>query len=229
MNVLVPFRTQFPPRRTAVMRALPASEPEEGSVSPQAPMNSPLASLGIYFFFSASLPARKMWFEQSDVCAATMIPTEPSTRESSSIAVTYSTYPIPAPPSSAGNTMPISPSLPSSLTVESGKSPASSHLRTCGAISRSANSRTLFFSCSCSSFSWKSTDLSCMGKVHYIIDRRAEEARVPTGWLSRFLLGVCEDSPRHPQRGHKKSAPDWLENAGLTLLVTSAAPRNDSN
>ena len=44
-----------------------------------------------YFFFWASLPARKIWFEHSEVCAATMMPTEPSTRESSSIAVTYST------------------------------------------------------------------------------------------------------------------------------------------
>ena len=32
----------------AVMRALPASEPEPGSVSPQAPMYSPVASLGTY-------------------------------------------------------------------------------------------------------------------------------------------------------------------------------------
>ena len=63
------------------MRALPASEPEEGSVSPQAPMNSPVASLLTYFFFCVSLPARKMWLEQSEVCAATMMPTEPSTRD----------------------------------------------------------------------------------------------------------------------------------------------------
>src|SRR5215469_9209384 len=63
---------------------------------------------------------------------------------------------MPAPPYSWGNTVPISPSLPSSLTVASGKSPFSSHSMTCGLISRSANSRTLFFNCSCSSFSWKS-------------------------------------------------------------------------
>src|SRR5436190_5433715 len=166
MNVFVPFSTQFPPRRTAVMRALPASEPEEGSVNPQAPMNSPVASLGRYFFFCASLAARKIWFEHSEVCAATMIPTEPSTRESSSMAVTYSTYPMPAPPSSAGKTTPSIPSLPSSLIVESGKSPASSHFRTFGAISRSANSRTLFLSCNCSSFSWKSTH-GLLTKLHH--------------------------------------------------------------
>src|ERR1700680_3420569 len=89
-----------------------------------------------------------------------MMPTEPSTRESSSTAVTYSTYPIPAPPKSCGKMTPINPSLPSSLIVESGNSPASSHLRTLGAISRSANSRTLFLSCSSSSLSWKSKSYS---------------------------------------------------------------------
>jgi hypothetical protein len=49
------------------MRALPASDPEEGSVNPHAPMNSPVASLLTYFFFCVSLPARKMWLEQSEV------------------------------------------------------------------------------------------------------------------------------------------------------------------
>src|ERR1017187_239137 len=99
-----------------------------------------------------------MWFEQRDVCAATMIPTEPSTRASSSMAVTYSTYPIPAPPYSGGKIVPIRPSFPSSLIVASGNSQASSHFMTFGAISRSANSRTLFLRCSCSSFNWKSKD-----------------------------------------------------------------------
>ena len=91
MNVLVPFSTQFLPLRTAEQRAPPASDPEPGSVSPHAPINSPVASLGMYFRFCSSLPATKMWFEQSEVCAATMMPTEPSTRDSSSMAITYST------------------------------------------------------------------------------------------------------------------------------------------
>src|ERR1035441_454526 len=86
-----------------------------------------------------------------------MMPTDPSTRDSSSIAVTYSTYPMPEPPYSTGKIVPSSPSLPSSFTVSSGNSLASSHFMTLGAISRSANSRTIFFNCSCSSESWKST------------------------------------------------------------------------
>src|SRR5437016_13757709 len=63
---------------------------------------------------------------------------------------------MPAPPYSGGKIIPRKPSLPSSLMVAIGKSPASSHVMTLGLISRSANSRTLFFNCSCSSFSWKS-------------------------------------------------------------------------
>ena len=38
----------------------PRPIPAEGSVNPHAPMNSPVASLLTYFFFCASLPARKM-------------------------------------------------------------------------------------------------------------------------------------------------------------------------
>src|SRR5438105_1127458 len=63
---------------------------------------------------------------------------------------------MPAPPSSAGKIIPIRPSLPNSLTVASGYSPASSHFMTCGAISRAAKSRTLRRKCCCSSLSWKS-------------------------------------------------------------------------
>src|SRR5215471_3641382 len=65
-------------------------------------------------------------------------------------------YPMPEPPYSEGKTIPSRPSLPNSLMTASGNSLASSHFMTLGAISRSANSRTIFFSCSCSSESWKS-------------------------------------------------------------------------
>src|SRR5208283_1671456 len=63
---------------------------------------------------------------------------------------------MPAPPYSVGKIVPNRPSLPSSLMVARGNSPGSSHFMTLGAISRSAKSRTIFFSCSCSSESWKS-------------------------------------------------------------------------
>src|SRR6266403_3601277 len=63
---------------------------------------------------------------------------------------------MPAPPYSAGKMEPMRPSLPISFTVSAGKCEPSSHFMTLGAISRSANSRTLFFKCNCSSLRWKS-------------------------------------------------------------------------
>src|SRR6266702_1442500 len=96
MNVLLPFNTHLSPRRTAIVRAPPASEPDPGSVSPHEPSHCPLASFGIHRFRCSSLPASMMWFVHSELCAATIIPTLPSTRDNSSIASTYSTYPRPA-------------------------------------------------------------------------------------------------------------------------------------
>src|SRR5579862_5111947 len=81
---------QCSPSRFAVVRVPPASEPASGSVRDQAPIFSPRASGTRYFSFCASVPNLKMWFEQSELCAAIMMPTEPSTRESSSMAITYS-------------------------------------------------------------------------------------------------------------------------------------------
>src|SRR5579864_2094380 len=83
---------------------------------------------------------------------------------------------MPAPPYSGGKTVPSRPSLPSSLIVDRGKSPASSHFITLGAISRSANSRTVFLSCCCSSFSRKSKIPPMKRKLH--IPRYARDDKV---------------------------------------------------
>src|SRR5271157_3884306 len=76
MKVLLPLSTHWLPLRTALQRAPPASEPAPGSVSPHAPRNSPVASLGMYLRFCSSFPATKIWFEHNDVWAATMMPTD---------------------------------------------------------------------------------------------------------------------------------------------------------
>src|SRR5258708_9446728 len=139
-----------------------------------------------------------------------MIPTDPSTRESCSMAVTYSTDPIPAPPSCGGKGTPSSPGSLSSLMVASGNSPASSHLRTLGAIWRCANSRTLFLSCSCSSLSWKSKEFSYLRErlLHHrgrcwekCVYRPVGKGRA--GPMRKALRSLPEDSLRHPQRRHK--------------------------
>src|SRR5262247_51105 len=92
-----------------------------------------------------------MWFVQSELCAASDKPTEPSTRAISSITVAYSTYPIPAPPYSSGKSTPINPSSPIFVKSSRGRRWPSSHSITCGLISASANSRTERLTCCCSS------------------------------------------------------------------------------
>ncbi len=88
MKVLFPFSTQPLSERTAVVRAPAASEPEPGSVNPHAPSHSPEASRGTHLRRCSSFPATKIWFVASELCAATMIPIDPSTADSSSIAST---------------------------------------------------------------------------------------------------------------------------------------------
>ena len=91
MNRLPPSMTQAPPSgpssRRAVVLVPPASEPAPGSVRPYAPMTSPDASGRSQRSFCASVPAIMSGPQPSDVCAATMIPSEPHTRLISSTAM----------------------------------------------------------------------------------------------------------------------------------------------
>src|SRR5579863_10708723 len=61
-----------------------------------------------------------MWFEHSELWAATIRPTEPSTRDNSSITIEYSRYPSPAPPYFSGKITPSSPSSPSCGMISCG-------------------------------------------------------------------------------------------------------------
>ena len=69
------------------MRVFPASEPAPGSVSPKAASFLPAASSGSQRRFCSSLPYRRIGIVPSEVCAATVIATDESTRVSSSIAI----------------------------------------------------------------------------------------------------------------------------------------------
>src|ERR1700733_10137150 len=98
-----------------------------------------------------------MWLVQSELCAGTMMPIEPSTRESSSMMMAYSAFPMPAPPYFSGKITPRNP-ITASLGINSeGNFDTSSHSITCGRISPSANSRTVRRNCCCSSVSANST------------------------------------------------------------------------
>ncbi len=90
IQFLVPFKIQSFPSRTAVQRMLLASLPVLASVNPQAPMASPVANRGNHFFFCSSLPKERMCPVQSELCAATLNPTEPHTLAISTMAALYS-------------------------------------------------------------------------------------------------------------------------------------------
>src|SRR5258706_3105611 len=90
IQFLVPLITQSFPSFTATHFILPASLPVLGSVNPQAPIHSAVASFGKYFFFCSSLANDSICPEQSELCAATLSPIEPQTLSISSIIALYS-------------------------------------------------------------------------------------------------------------------------------------------
>jgi hypothetical protein len=87
MKTFEPLITHCPSRRSARVRVAPASEPAPGSVRPKAPSCRPEASGGSHSRFCSSLPNMKIGIVPRDVCAATVIATDESTRVSSSIAI----------------------------------------------------------------------------------------------------------------------------------------------
>ena len=87
MNIFAPFTTHDPSRSSAVVRLEPASEPASGSVRPKAASLFPDARSGSQRSFCSSLLNRKTGIVPSEVCAATVIATDESTRVSSSIAI----------------------------------------------------------------------------------------------------------------------------------------------
>ena len=85
MNILAPSITHSPSSARAVVRVAPASEPASGSVSPKAARRSPDASRGSHSARCASSPKSRIGIVPSEVCAATVIAKDESTRASSSM------------------------------------------------------------------------------------------------------------------------------------------------
>ena len=88
MKFFDPERTHEFPSAIAVVRVPFASLPAPASVRPQAPISFPSARGTTQRRRRSSEPKRKMWFVQRLLCAAIEMPTEPSTRDSSSITLT---------------------------------------------------------------------------------------------------------------------------------------------
>ena len=86
MNCFAPSITHSPSSSRARVRVAPASEPASGSVSPKAASRSPRHSAGNHSDFCSSVPQRWIGIVPSEVCAASVMHTEESTRASSSTA-----------------------------------------------------------------------------------------------------------------------------------------------
>jgi hypothetical protein len=84
MKALLPFSTQPPSRGSARVCRAAASEPEPGSVRPQAPSTSPPASRGSQRRFCSVEAKSAMWFVHSELWPHIVMPTEASPRLSSS-------------------------------------------------------------------------------------------------------------------------------------------------
>ena len=153
MKRLLPLRTYSSPSRTAVVRIAAESEPEPASVSAYAGSHSPLASLGRYASFCACEPASLRPSEPSS-CTASRRPLVAQTFETSSIATSASSVPVPEPPCSSSksspkiscsrksSTMSQGNSCDSSISAARGATRSRASVRTSSRISRCSSVRT---------------------------------------------------------------------------------------
>ena len=105
------------PSKTAVVCWPDASVPALGSVRPNAPNFSPLASGLKNFCFCSSLPYWYIGHEPRDVWADNITPVVPQTLDNSSTAIIYPTVSPPSPPYSFGYGIPIIPAFAIFSTV----------------------------------------------------------------------------------------------------------------
>ena len=153
MKAFAPLITHSPLSSTARVLVAPASEPASGSVRPNPAIARPAARSGSQRCFCSSVPKVRIGLMPRPIPASSVTPIDWSTRPSSSIATQTDVKSPPLPPYSSGTASPNSPSSPIARTRSTGKWCSRSHCATCGAISRSAKSRTTLRNDSCSSLS----------------------------------------------------------------------------
>src|ERR671937_915322 len=141
MNRFDPSRTYSSPSRTAVVRIAAESEPDPDSESAYAHSHSPEASFGSQRRFCSSVPASLRPSEPSS-CTARIRPLVAHTFETSSIATSESSVPVPRPPYSSLKNSPKRSFSRKSSTTSHGNSWLSSISAARGAIRSRANCRT---------------------------------------------------------------------------------------
>ena len=151
MNIFEPFKIHSPVSGswTAIVCCPAASVPAFGSVSPKAPIHSPLANFGKYFCFCFSVPNFKIGQVPKDVCADTITPVVAQAFDNSSTAIAYIKLSPPAPPYSFGIGIPIIPIFAIFSTVSIGNLSSSSTSAAIGFTSFSTNSLIICLKSSC--------------------------------------------------------------------------------
>ena len=150
MNRFVPSSTYSPLSRRATVRIAAESEPEPASVSAYAASTSPDASRGSQAARCSSEPPSLSPSEPSS-CTARMSPLVAQTFETSSIATSESSVPVPVPPTSSAKKSPKIPWSRKSSTTSHGNSCDASISAARGAIRSRATVRTSSRSSRCSS------------------------------------------------------------------------------
>src|SRR6187402_2196944 len=150
MNRFVPSSTYSPSSRRAVVRIAAESEPEPASVSAYAPSTSPDASRGSHAARCSSVPSSLSPSEPSS-CTARISPLVAQTFETSSIATSARSVPVPVPPDSSSKRSPKIPCSRKSSTTSQGNSCDASISAARGAIRSRASVRTRSRSSRCSS------------------------------------------------------------------------------
>src|SRR4029079_5745640 len=150
MNRFVPSSTYSPLSRRATVRIAAESEPEPASVSAYAASTSPDASRGSQAARCSSEP-RSLSPSEPSSCTARIKPLVAQTFETSSIATSESSVPVPVPPTSSAKKRPKIPWSRKSSTTSHGNSCDASISAARGAIRSRATVRTSSRSSRCSS------------------------------------------------------------------------------
>src|SRR5215213_3582801 len=152
MKRLPPLSTYSSPSRRASVRIAAESEPEPGSVSAYAGSHSPLARRGSQRCFCSSVPASLIPSEPSS-WTARIKPVVAQTFESSSIATSTISAPVPVPPYCSSNGRPSKSCSRISSTMSHGNSADLSISAARGATRSRARTRTRSRISRCSSLS----------------------------------------------------------------------------
>jgi hypothetical protein len=154
MNSLLPFSTQCPPSRRAVVRRPATSEPASGSVMPTAVISSPRVMPGIQRASCSREPAWCRCGLAMSVCTSTVTMKPPKVLVDKASAKTrFVSASAPPPPHSGANIRPSMPAAPMRRSTSRGTKPASSQAGACGSTSRAAKRRTCSRSNRCSGVS----------------------------------------------------------------------------